>query len=476
MNPVTIITGGGRGIGRAIAERMSLETTVVVVGRTKSDLEETCNYIVNELDRYAFYIVGDVTNPDFAREVVASVQKHGFTIANLVCNAGVSKSGLISTFTTKQWKQLFDVNVNGVFYFIRECLPYLKESGRGSISIVSIVSSVAGCRGVKNDGLYSATKFAVNGMAESIADECFKYNISVVPICPGYVEGDLTDRSITTLAKYKDISLQDARDVIGSRNSQKRILKPAEVAEAVATVASELGMKYTGKPIMLERSTDSRILTTLNWLSKTGKAARKLIVPISGGTDSTLTFILCMMVFPEKTVGVYIGKRSNLRSYEYLESLGPIEYYDKPDGIYHLDIARWAACLDISHCYGGWLVGTRNKTESYTGLYSLASRLATFLPLGGLWKTDVMELCKALDVPEEILDSSRKADPNCGRPVELAEVPLEVIDAYIKATLGLLSDTILESIDKETQQYLSELITSNSFKVNLPTIAPTREW
>jgi NH3-dependent NAD+ synthetase len=186
--------------------------------------------------------------------------------------------------------------------------------------------------------------------------------------------------------------------------------------------------------------------------------------------------ILCTMAYPEKTAGIHVGEKSLLRCSDYLDSVGKVMYYSEPPHIGTVDIGRWTHSLDVAQHNEGWLVGSRNRTETFTGFYSNASNLATFLPLAGVWKSEVMELCKLLSVPDEIINSSRKADPNCGRPQELAEIPLETLDTYIKVTQGFLPQETLTGLSPQELEYLEKLLKVNSFKSTLPILGPSIEY
>jgi NH3-dependent NAD+ synthetase len=116
----------------------------------------------------------------------------------------------------------------------------------------------------------------------------------------------------------------------------------------------------------------------------------------------------------------------------------------------------------------GWLVGTRNRTEEVLGTYSLASRVATYLPLAGLWKSEVMELAEAVGVPREVLDSSRRADPSCGRPQELADIPFASIDLFLQVRTGERPEADLAGIPTDVLAYLDMVYSRNRFKGGLP--------
>jgi NH3-dependent NAD+ synthetase len=331
--------------------------------------------------------------------------------------------------------------------------------------------------GFKNDSIYCASKFALNGMAQSLAAEYKKHNIPIVPICPGYVCGRTTEQSIKNLVEHTKCSWDEAVAKIAARNPQGRILVSEEVAEACAFVAGGAAMAFSGEPMMLDGITDARILKIVNWIRQTAAPAKRLLIPISGGSDSALLLKLCAMAFPEgKTHAAHDGMASGLRGREWLWKLAPITYTQPSKKIWYQltpEMDRWARFQAASHELEAWLVGSRNRTEDTLGTYSTPSRVASFLPLAGLWKSEVMELAKLVGVPQDILDSSRRADPDCGRPAEMAEIPLETIDLYLRWKEDPSLTDELEKVMTDAQhQYLIGVLNANRFKRNLPTRGP----
>jgi len=118
----TIITGGGRGIGRAIALRMAAQTALVLVGRTAADLDAVRAEVV-QAGGQAVCCPGDVADPRTAQAAIVQAREQGWKVRNLVCNAGIAKGGSTATFDQELWRRIFDVNVHGCFYFIQAFLP-----------------------------------------------------------------------------------------------------------------------------------------------------------------------------------------------------------------------------------------------------------------------------------------------------------------------------------------------------------------
>jgi hypothetical protein len=131
------------------------------------------------------------------------------------------------------------------------------------------------------------------------------------------------------------------------------------------------------------------LATIIQWIRSTTDVAsgRGAMIPVSGGSDSALCLWLCAQALPrDRVMAVYIGQ--NLRCAEWFESQAPIRYIaelSKSVDIQHVEAERWALMLSQALAFRGWLVGTRNRTEEVFGTYSLASRVATYLPLHGLF-------------------------------------------------------------------------------------------
>lgn len=243
MTDCTIITGGGRGIGRAIALRMAEDMNTILVGRTYSDLYETC-LAIEQTGRYrALPLPGDVTGPLTARDAVRLVRAHAKQIRNLICNAGIGKGGPFESFAFEAWRHIFDVNVDGAFHFAQACIPEMIKAGGGT---VIILASTAGLEGFPYQTAYTSSKHALVGMAKSLAKEYDKRGIRVIPVCPGFVESEMTERTIHGVMERKRIDYGAARARLGP------ILTAESVAEAIADVCSGKLCVVNGEPLVLE--------------------------------------------------------------------------------------------------------------------------------------------------------------------------------------------------------------------------------
>lgn len=243
----TIVTGGGQGIGRAIARRMAEDSNVLVVGLDQEKLKSVCLDLHN-LGLNADFVAGDVADENTAERVASHLKQNNWSVKNLICNAGIGKSGAVDSYGSEMWRRVFDVNVHGAFYFVKKFLPGMLERKSGNIILMS---STAGLRGFKYVAAYTASKHALVGFAKSLAQEYGKRGIVTVPFCPGYVDTEMTTRTIRGLMERQKISEEEARAKIAKINPQDRIIPPEEIAEMVAFVCSGKVPSLSGWPLSL---------------------------------------------------------------------------------------------------------------------------------------------------------------------------------------------------------------------------------
>ncbi|CAN5750515.1 N/A [soil metagenome] len=245
--PAVIVTGGGRGLGSVIAKKLAEDFNVLIVGRTEKDLKDVCDQI-KVSGNTAAYVVGDVSVSSTAEESLAKIDELGWNLTALVCNAGIGKSRVTHEISSEEWQTVLNTNVNGSFYFSRMVLPRFIEKKNGSLCFIS---SIAGVRGYAHEAAYVSSKHAIVGLAKSIALEYGKYGISSVALCPSFIEGDMTDRTIHGLAERRGISTGEAREVIEKKNPQRRIIPPEEIAEMVAFICKNKVPSLNGSAVLL---------------------------------------------------------------------------------------------------------------------------------------------------------------------------------------------------------------------------------
>lgn len=180
-----LITGGSSGIGEALAMRLADGTNnIFITGRSEEKLKAVCERIGENGSSY-HYKSGDVSNKDDVQAIVKdAVQKMG-GIDVLVANAGTGAFKLVEEISDEEFDSQFDTNVKGVWLFIREVLPHMKEQGSGQITVTS---SNLGFETTARGSIYCATKFALQGMVGSIRKELEGTGVKIGTINPGGVD------------------------------------------------------------------------------------------------------------------------------------------------------------------------------------------------------------------------------------------------------------------------------------------------
>src|SRR5437899_10443050 len=177
-----LVTGGGRGIGAAIAlELAGLGATSIVCGRTLARLQHTAGQI-RSAGGQGEAIACDVADWRSVTALADRVQKTFGHLDVLVNNAGVGGfSGPLHTMPTEKWDEIFNTNLRGVFYMIRAFAPMMIAGGGDIVNI----SSLAGKNALPNGAAYSASKWGLNGLTHSVAEELRGHKIRVAVVCPG---------------------------------------------------------------------------------------------------------------------------------------------------------------------------------------------------------------------------------------------------------------------------------------------------
>jgi NAD(P)-dependent dehydrogenase (short-subunit alcohol dehydrogenase family) len=250
-NKIALITGGGRGIGRAIALAFASEgANVAVAARTLEQVEQVAREIADLFHMDALPIVCDVSN-------VASVEKAFTTVSEnfgrgcdiLVNNAGIAESATIVNTDDELWQRHLAINLNGTFYCTRAAIPQMIERGWGRIINVA---SIAGKIGAPYIAAYSASKHGVVGLTRSAAMELATKGITVNAICPGYVDTDMTTRGVERITQRTGLSADDAMDALRKMSPQNRIIVPEEVGPEAVGLSSEYGRGINGEAMKVE--------------------------------------------------------------------------------------------------------------------------------------------------------------------------------------------------------------------------------
>lgn len=236
MSRTVVVTGGGRGIGRATVERFAAAgERVVAVGRDPVALAalDVETHVCDVTDEAA---VTDV----FARIGVVDV---------LVNNAGMGESAPLAATTLESWSRHLAVNATGAFLCIRAVVPGMRERGGGA---VVTVASTAGRAGVPYTTAYSASKHAAIGLTRAVAAEVAGTGVRVNAVCPTFVRTEMTARSIDNIVARTGRSAEQAEAALAAAAPLGRLLEPEEVAETIEFLASPAAAAINGQAVVID--------------------------------------------------------------------------------------------------------------------------------------------------------------------------------------------------------------------------------
>ncbi|MGQ0384036.1 MAG: SDR family NAD(P)-dependent oxidoreductase [Gammaproteobacteria bacterium] len=222
-----LVTGGGRGIGAAIAAALAdAGARVTIVGRALAQLEETAA----RLPGGTTAIAADVTIPAQVAQAFESARGAAGEVTILVNNAGRPASRAMAKSDEAFWREMLEVNLTGAYHCTRAAIGPMLAANRGRIVNVA---STAGLRGYAYCTAYCAAKHGVIGMTRALALEVAKTGITVNAVCPGYTDTGVVRDAIRNISEKTARSEAEARETLVSFNPQQRLVRPAEVANAV---------------------------------------------------------------------------------------------------------------------------------------------------------------------------------------------------------------------------------------------------
>ena len=236
---VAIVTGGARGIGKAIALDLAASGAAVALNYRKSaSLAEELAATIRDQGRRALAVQADVSSFDQAQAMVQTVLDAFGRLDILVNNAGMNWDGVVWKMTEEQWDRVIEVDLKGTFNYVRAVSPIFREQRSGKI--VSI-TSINGLRGKFGQTNYSAAKAGVIGFTKACARELGRYNINVNAVAPGLIETEMVKAAPETV---REMAL--AEIVLG------RLGLPAEVAYVVTFLCTERARHITGQVIQVD--------------------------------------------------------------------------------------------------------------------------------------------------------------------------------------------------------------------------------
>lgn len=242
-----VVTGGGSGIGAAIARALAVEgAAVTLAGRRLEPLQA----IADTLPR-AFACAADVTSEDACLRLASNARNTFGPVDIVIANAGAADSAPFARTGLAQWQAALDVNLTGTFLTIRACLPDLlrPKAGANDIRRIVCIASTAGVKGYAYVAPYVAAKHGVMGLVRALAAEYATTPLTANAVCPGFASTPLFEKTIATIVAKTGRSAEAATAEVLTGNPQRRLIEPDEVADAVRWLCSPAARSVTGQAI-----------------------------------------------------------------------------------------------------------------------------------------------------------------------------------------------------------------------------------
>jgi meso-butanediol dehydrogenase/(S,S)-butanediol dehydrogenase/diacetyl reductase len=241
---VAVISGGGTGIGAAIARRFAREgAKVTVTGRRREPIEAIA------AETAGLAVPGDASEPAHAAEAVAETVRAFGGLDIVVPNAGVGFGGTAAGVTDEAWRDTIGINLSGALFLVRAAMPHLEARGGGSIVLIS---SISGLVASASSAAYMSSKAAMIGLTRSIALDGGPLGIRANAVCPGWVRTPMGDESMDELAEERGLDRDEAYRLATQFVPLRRAGEPDEIAACALFLASEESSYVTGTTLVVD--------------------------------------------------------------------------------------------------------------------------------------------------------------------------------------------------------------------------------
>ncbi|HUH95261.1 MAG TPA: SDR family NAD(P)-dependent oxidoreductase [Casimicrobiaceae bacterium] len=240
-----VVTGGGSGIGFAVARRLAdLGASLTLLGRSVDRLGAAAAAL--EAKTLCDVSQVDVGDPDAVRRGFEMLDERGHVLRILVNNAGVAKGAKFAETDASIWEEMLRVNLSGVYHCIRAGLPRIVAAGGGRVVNVASTAGLAGCA---YGSAYCAAKHGVIGLTRALAAEYALRGVTFNAVCPGYADTDMTRQTVADIVAGTGRSEADARAALAAHNPQRRLVTADEVGGAVAWLCLPEAAAINGQAI-----------------------------------------------------------------------------------------------------------------------------------------------------------------------------------------------------------------------------------